>query len=120
MKYIDKRFLSNICDETGSMVCKVVCPDSVSGMSSWEALHSAVEGQVEVRDCHGKPVWLDFSIDKDHSLAQRLEKLDLMIEMLTHMKGALSRAHSEAARIGEEWKELNPDKLKESDDEIFR
>lgn len=119
MRYIDKRFLSDCHDETGSMVCKVVCSASVEEMTAWEAINGVVEATVEIRDCHGKPAWLEFSIDSSHSLSERLDKVDLMIDMLKKFKERLTVAKADSLTTAEQWKLLHPDE-KDTLDEIFR
>lgn len=91
MKYIRKQFLSDDYDETGSIVVKVLSTE-VEHMSDWQVENRAVTASVEFRDCHGKPIYLEFSIDKEHSLQDRHAKIDKIIDELRAMKMALAKA----------------------------
>lgn len=108
MKYISKRFLSDKYDETGSMVVKVRVPE-LEDMGSWQAENASVEASIELRDCNGKPIWLEFCMDNENSLEDRLAKLDLMINELTEMKVKLQEARLLAFERAGEWERANPD-----------
>lgn len=102
MKYISKQFLSPHYDETGSIVVKVASTE-LSNMGEWSAENLSVDASVEFRDCHGKPIYLDFNIDKDRSLEDRLVKCDLIITELQQMKRKLAVACADTATASREW-----------------
>lgn len=102
MNYISKRFLSDDVDETGSIVVRVQTT-TMEDMGQWSAENNWVQGEVTIRDCHNKPIYLQFSLDKEHTLESRLDKVDLIIGELEALKSKLIAANIEAQLISKEW-----------------
>ena len=111
MRYANKQFLSNDpqdADESGSMVCALTT-DLYSDLYRHSAEKPTVDGSVQVRDCYGKPVTLDFTVRSDNGLVRRLAKLDRMIEMLTEMREKLPEFYADAKANGAKWLAENPE-----------
>lgn len=115
MKYISKRFLSDDQDETGSIVVKVE-GTTMADMGRWNAENVSVNAEVTFRDCHGKPIYLQFCLDKEHSLDSRFDKVNLIIAELEKLKVQLRKAFLETEETAKLWLEAHP---QEKDDETF-
>ena len=86
MRHVDKRFLSDDADETGSMVCKVETVRVVD-LSEWYLKgNPSICGSIQVRDCSSRPVYLDFDATGEKAFKKRLDKLDGMIAQLQRMR----------------------------------
>lgn len=108
MTYISKRFLSDDHDETGSMVVRVNATKK-EDMGPWSAKECRVEAEVTFRDCHGKPIYLQFGLDNDHTLEARFKKIDLIVEELQVMKLHLRQALHETQDAAAEWLTEHPE-----------
>lgn len=64
------------------------------GTMEWDAgqRYRHVTAEMRFRDCYGKPITLDFNIDKFRYIAPRLRKLDNMIAELQKFREAYIRA----------------------------
>ena len=88
MKYINKQFLSDDYDESGSMVLRCKSPRKCKDPTE-DILHPGntyVEASIQVRDCFKEPVDLCFDFDSEKGLTKRLIKVDNMIAMLEEFK----------------------------------
>lgn len=86
MRHIDKRFLSESIGETGAMVCTIETP-LAKDISDWTIREGGhISGSIQVRDCNGRPVHLDFDSTGQKTFEKRIAKLDLMVDMLTRMR----------------------------------
>lgn len=84
MRHVEKRFLSDSADETGSMVC-TVSTVQVKDLSDWHMTHPTIDASIQVRDCSSRPVYLDFDATGEKAFKKRLDKLDGMIAQLQRM-----------------------------------
>ena len=115
MNYISKRFLSDDVDETGSMVVRVQTTP-LEDMGQWSADNNWVQAELTFRDCHNKPIYLQFCLDKQHTLEARLDKVDLIITELEGLKSKLIAASIEQQLISKEWKKAqNPEVVTRND-----
>lgn len=110
MKYVTKRFLDeNDPEETGSIVCRASMT-SYDELYRYSAENPSVDASIMVRDCYGKPVELEFSINaKSHTLADREAKLDMIIAELQAFKKALPKLYAQAKMDAAKWLADNPD-----------
>jgi len=59
----------------------------VKDMDSWHVEREPnISGEIQVRDCNGRPVNLDFDAWGQKSFEKRLDKLDGMIAQLQRMR----------------------------------
>lgn len=85
MRYADKQFLTQQHGETGTMAIQL-STTPFKDLCDWNVNNPHIDGTVQIRDCHGEPVNLDFSASGDKAFYKRLEKLDTMIERLQTMR----------------------------------
>lgn len=87
MRHTEKRFLTDDPGETGSMVCTVETM-RVKDIDQWyiDRDEPRIEGSIQVRDCSGRPVNLDFDAYGEKQFKKRLDKLDGMIAQLQRMR----------------------------------
>lgn len=86
MRHTEKRFLTDDPGETGSMVCTVETI-RVKDMDEWTVKREPnISGNIQIRDCGGRPVNLDFDAWGDKQFKKRLDKLDGMIAQLQRMR----------------------------------
>lgn len=86
MRHTEKRFLSDDAGETGSMVCTVETARVVD-MDEWTIKRDPhISGGIQIRDCGGRPVNLDFDAWGERQFVKRLDKLDNMIAQLQRMR----------------------------------
>lgn len=86
MRHTEKRFLSDDAGETGSMVCTVETA-RVKDLDSWTVGRDPHIGAgIQIRDCGGRPVNLDFDAWGEKQFFKRLTKLDEMIAQLQRMR----------------------------------
>ncbi|CUR44264.1 hypothetical protein VCM_00045 [Pseudomonas phage VCM] len=86
MRHTEKRFLTEDAGETGSMVCTVETP-RVKDLDEWTVKHDPyISGDIQIRDCGGRPVNLDFDARGEKQFKKRLDKLDGMIAQLQRMR----------------------------------
>lgn len=86
MRHVEKRFLSDSADETGSMICTVKTVQ-VKDISEWYLRDNpTISGSIQVRDCSNRPVHLDFDATGEKGFKKRLDKLDGMIAQLQRMR----------------------------------
>lgn len=86
MRHTEKRFLSDDAGETGSMVCTVETA-RVKDMNEYSVNQDAhISGGIQIRDCGGRPVNLDFDAWGQKQFVKRLDKLDNMIAQLQRMR----------------------------------
>lgn len=86
MRHTEKRFLSDCAGETGSMVCTVETP-LVKDICGWTTENGGrISGDIQIRDCNGRPVNLDFDAYGQKNFEKRLDKLDGMIAQLQRMR----------------------------------
>ncbi|UAV89730.1 hypothetical protein [Pseudomonas phage COT4] len=86
MRHTEKRFLTEDAHETGSMVCTVETA-RVKDLDEWTVRHDPyISGDIQIRDCGGRPVNLDFDARGQKQFEKRLKKLDGMIEQLQRMR----------------------------------
>ena len=101
----DKRFLSNIPHEYGT-VCWEVIVDPEDG-------YDLMQADLRITDC-SNTVNLSFSTRKEKHLLKRVEKIDNLIDALHDMREALVSAEvQEAIRLKVEAKEEKKDKSAE-------
>lgn len=105
MRYIKKAFLSDDYHESGSMVVKCETPREDKEKSELdEIIHESniyVDASVTIRSCYGEPVSLDFSFSDEKGYAKRLDKIDLMIDMLCEFKRQLGIHWADVKEKGE-------------------
>ncbi|WYN05010.1 hypothetical protein ISREJYDI_CDS0044 [Pseudomonas phage UNO-G1W1] len=85
MRHTEKRFLTEDAGETGSMVCTVETV-RVKDMTEYSTREPQISGNIQIRDCGGRPVNLDFDAWGEKSWKKRLDKLDGMIAQLQRMR----------------------------------
>jgi hypothetical protein len=86
MRHTEKRFLTEEAGETGSMVTTVETA-RVKDMDEWSINHGPyISGDIQIRDCGGRPVNLDFDARGERQFFKRLTKLDEMIAQLQRMR----------------------------------
>lgn len=85
MRHTEKRFLTEDAGETGSMVCTVETV-RVKDMTEYSTREPSISGNIQIRDCGGRPVNLDFDAWGDKQFMKRLDKLDNMIAQLQRMR----------------------------------
>lgn len=86
MRHTEKRFLSDCAGETGSMVCKVETT-RIKDMNEYTVKNDPyISGDIQIRDCGGRPVNLDFDAHGEKQFKKRLDKLDGMIAQLQRMR----------------------------------
>lgn len=86
MRHTEKRFLSEDAGETGSMVCTVET-SRVKDITKYSLDQDpSISGSIQVRDCSGRPVNLDFDAWGEKQWKKRLDKLDGMISQLQRMR----------------------------------
>lgn len=91
MRYISKQFLSPCPHETGSIVCQIETPlvkDMYIGYKG--VVTPDLDANVWFRACHGEPVKLDFNCHDQKSFDKRLDKITVMINELTQMRGQMT------------------------------
>lgn len=86
MRYVDKRFLSEDAHESGSMICTVETARPCDMDEYTLRRDPNISGSIQVRDCNGRPVNLDFDAWGEKQWKKRLDKLDGMIAQLTTMR----------------------------------
>lgn len=101
MQYISKRFLSNDYDEADSIVVLGATQDP-EHIGEWQAKNVYVPVHVELRDAE-KAIYLDFSLDREHSLDSRLDKIDVLIDELKKLKTVLPQLAVQAQIDATEW-----------------
>jgi hypothetical protein len=86
MRHTEKRFLSEDPGETGSMVCTVQT-QRLKDIEEWETKQPPnISGDIQIRDCGGRPINLDFDARGEKQFKKRLDKLDGMIAQLQRMR----------------------------------
>jgi hypothetical protein len=86
MRHTEKRFLSDDAGETGSMVCTVETA-RVKDLTEYSIKSDPhISGGIQIRDCGGRPVNLDFDAWGEKQFFKRLTKLDEMIAQLQRMR----------------------------------
>lgn len=85
MRYADKQFLTQHYGETGTMAIQI-STTPFKDLCDWNVGNPQIEANVQLRDCHGEPIVLDFAAHGDKQFYKRLEKLDTMIERLQTMR----------------------------------
>jgi hypothetical protein len=86
MRHTEKRFLTEDAGETGSMVCTVETM-RVKDMDEWTLGRDPhISGDIQIRDCGGRPINLDFDAYGEKQFKKRLDKLDGMIAQLQRMR----------------------------------
>lgn len=85
MRHTEKRFLTDDAGESGSMICEV-STIQVKDMTEWNMKEPYISGSIQVRDCGGRPVNLDFDASGEKAFKKRLDKLDGMIAQLQRMR----------------------------------
>ncbi|ATN92833.1 hypothetical protein QGX11_gp070 [Pseudomonas phage PPSC2] len=86
MRHTEKRFLSDCAGETGTMVCTVETM-RVKDMDEWTVKREPyISGGIQIRDCGGRPINLDFDAYGKKNVEKRLDKLDQMIAQLQRMR----------------------------------
>jgi hypothetical protein len=106
MRYIRKQFLSDDYHESGSMVVKCENPKDVNAKKNEldAIIHEGnvyVDASIQMRDCYGKPIDLDFSFSDESGYAKRLDKVELMIDMLCEFKTQLRIHWADVKERGE-------------------
>jgi hypothetical protein len=110
MRHTEKRFLSDDAGETGSMVCTVETM-LVKDLVEWNLDHPSISGSIQVRDCHGRPVNLDFGAHSEKTFRKRLDKLDGMVAQLQRMRTQYHEMwHSHLRDIDFKKKEIEKEK----------
>jgi hypothetical protein len=72
--------------DTGSMVC-TVSTTRVKDLDEWTVKHDPhISGDIQIRDCSGRPVNLDFDAHGEKQFKKRLDKLDGRIAQLQRMR----------------------------------
>lgn len=91
MRYCSKQFLSTSPHESGSIITSVETPlvKDLYKYSDSDYKPYLTAG-VTFRACHGEPVNLDFDASSQKSFDKRLEKITLMIDELTKMRGQMT------------------------------
>ena len=111
MRYINKQFLSDDYDESGSVVLKCESPKKQDEQSPIDRIihpeDAWVDAGMQVRDCYGKPVDLCFSFQNEKGLTKRLAKVDNLITMLEEFK----------VKLTECWEDVDKDTKEEVKDE---
>lgn len=85
MRYVEKKFLSDSPDESGSLFVSIDTP-LVKDIGTWAINNGGSIGcSLQLRDCH-KQIVLDFCADGQKQFEQRLDKMDGMIHSLQQMR----------------------------------
>ena len=95
MRYINKQFLSDDYDESGSLVLKCETPKDIGSEEDVldRVLHSDkvwVDASAQFRDCYSKPIDLCFSFNDEKGYNKRIAKVEKMVSMLTEFKEQLT------------------------------
>lgn len=85
MRYADKQFLTDSHGETGTMAIQI-STTRVKDLCDWNVNNPHIEANVQLRDCHGEPIVLDFAASGEKQFFKRLDKLDNMIARLQKMR----------------------------------
>lgn len=92
MRYCSKQFLSTSPHESGSIITSIETPlvKDLYNYGGNVGIKPSLEAGVTFRACHGEPVNLDFNASSQKSFDKRLEKITLMIDELTKMRGQMT------------------------------
>ena len=107
MRYVDKQFLSDDYDESGSLVLKCESPKDATDQSEDvvdRIMHPEllwVDAGAQFRDCYSKPVDICFSFNDEAGYQKRLKKVDKLIYMLSEFKNQLTLHWEDAKEKGE-------------------
>lgn len=109
MRYADKQFLTEHHGETGTMAIQI-STTPFKDLCDWNVNNVHIDASVQLRDCHGEPIVLDFSAGGDKQFYKRLEKLDNMIARLQTMRTQYHEMYYSHKRDCEHYKKLKEKK----------